>query len=146
MPTRFEEGQVGPEKAQLELINEKGNEKKAELKKILVDKLWTVLSGKTCQGIRDYFGAQLYAKGTKFSRKMLEDIDYMNLSTDKWVGDKRIDALVEKTINNYIIKWKEAEAVVKREQYNLTNGDELPTGIIQLAKVYIAKKRKTQSG
>ena len=134
------------EKAQLELINEKGNEKKAELKKILVDKLWTVLSGKTCQGIRDYFGAQLYAKGTKFSRKMLEDIDYMNLSTDKWVGDKRIDALVEKTINNYIIKWKEAEAVVKREQYNLTNGDELPTGIIQLAKVYIAKKRKLKVG
>ena len=77
---------------------------------------------------------------------MLEEIDYLNLNTDKWVGDERIDRLVGQTINNYIIKYKELDARVKREKYNLTNGDELPAGIIQLAKVYIAKKRKLKVG
>ena len=77
---------------------------------------------------------------------MLEERDYLNLNTDKWVGDERIDRLVGQTINNYIIKYKELDARVKREKYNLTNGDELPAGIIQLAKVYIAKKRKLKVG
>lgn len=61
-------------------------------------------------------------------------------------GRRHLDSLVEKTINNYIIKYKEADAVLKRDKYNLTNGDELPAGIIQLAKVYIAKKRKLRVG
>ena len=111
-----------------------------------MDKLWTRLKDKTTQGIKDYLGAELYGKGAKFSRKMLEEIDYLNLNTDKWVGDERIDRLVGQTINNYIIKYKELDARVKREKYNLTNGDELPAGIIQLAKVYIAKKRKLKVG
>ncbi len=136
----------GSERNQLEGIAAQGDVRKAELKKVLVGKLWTLLSGKTTTGIKDYFGAQLYAKGTKFTQKMLEEIDYQNLSTGKWVGDAHIDALVEKAINNFVIKWKEVDASVKREQYNLTNGDELPTGIIQLAKVYIAKKRKLKVG
>jgi DNA-directed RNA polymerase subunit beta len=134
------------EKNQLEAVNAAGDARKAELKKALVTKLWSLLNGKTTQGIKDYLGTQIYAKGTKFTQKMLDEIDYQNLATDKWVGDARMDALVERTINNYIIKWKEADAHVKREQYNLTNGDELPNGIIQLAKVYIAKKRKLKVG
>ncbi len=136
----------GSEKNQLEAVAAQGEAKKVELKKVLVGKLWTLLSGKTTTGIKDYFGAQLYAKGAKFTQKMLEEIDYQNLSTGKWVGDAHTDALVEKAINNFVIKWKEVDAAVKREQYNLTNGDELPTGIIQLAKVYIAKKRKLKVG
>jgi DNA-directed RNA polymerase subunit beta len=136
----------GIEKNQLETIAAQGETQKAELKKVLVGKLWSLLGGKTSQGIKDYFGVQLYAKGTKFTLKMLEEIDYQNLSNGKWSGDARIDALVEKAINNFTIKWKEIDAHVKREQYNLTNGDELPTGIIQLAKVYIAKKRKLKVG
>ncbi len=136
----------GIEKNQLENVAAAGDVKKAELKKILVAKLWTLLSGKSTTGIKDYFGAQLYGKGTKFTQKMLEEIDYQNLSTGKWVGDAHVDTLVEKAINNFVIKWKEIDAAVKREQYNLTNGDELPTGIIQLAKVYIAKKRKLKVG
>ena len=136
----------GAEKNQLENISVQGDAQKTELKKVLVGKLWTLLGGKTSQGIKDYFGAQLYAKGTKFTQKMLEEIDYQNLSNGKWTGDAHIDSLVEKAINNFVIKWKEVDAHVKREQYNLTNGDELPTGIIQLAKVYIAKKRKLKVG
>ena len=136
----------GTEKNQLENVAAQGDARKTELKKVLVSKLWTLLSGKSTTGIKDYFGGQLYGRGTKFTQKMLEEIDYQNLSTGKWVGDAHIDALVEKTINNFVIKWKEIDAAVKREQYNLTNGDELPTGIIQLAKVYIAKKRKLKVG
>jgi DNA-directed RNA polymerase subunit beta len=136
----------GYEKNQLEGIAAQGEARKAELKKVLVGKLWSLLNGKTTTGIKDYFGAQLHAKGVKFTQKMLEEIDYQNLSTGKWVGDAHVDSLVEKAINNFVIKWKEIDAQVKREQYNLTNGDELPTGIIQLAKVYIAKKRKLKVG
>ena len=136
----------GNEKNQLENVAAQGDVRKAELKKVLVGKLWSVLGGRSTTGIKDYFGGQLYGRGTKFTQKMLEEIDYQNLSTGKWVGDAHIDALVEKTINNFVIKWKEIDASVKREQYNLTNGDELPTGIIQLAKVYIAKKRKLKVG
>ena len=134
------------EKAQLEQIDQRFAAQTSELKQRLVAKLWQLLEGKTTQGIKDYFGAELYAKGTKFSKRMLEDIDYMNLSTDKWVGDAHVDMLIERTINNYIIEWKKYDAEVKREKYNITNGDELPAGVIQLAKVYIAKKRKLKVG
>ena len=134
------------EKVQLDKIDAQFAKEAAALKAVLVDKLWTILKDKTTQGIKDYLGAELYGKGAKFSRKMLEEIDYLNLNTDKWVGDERIDRLVGQTINNYIIKYKELDARVKREKYNLTNGDELPAGIIQLAKVYIAKKRKLKVG
>ncbi len=136
----------GQEKNQLEKVAAEGEVKKGELKKILVGKLWTLLGGKTTTGIKDYFGVQLYGKGAKFTQKMLDEIDYLNLSNGKWTGDARVDELVERTINNFVIKFKEVDAHVKREQYNLTNGDELPTGIIQLAKVYIAKKRKLKVG
>ena len=134
------------EKAQLEQIDQRFVAQTAALKQRLVAKLCQLLEGKTTQGIKDYFGAELYAKGTKFSKRMLEDIDYMNLSTDKWVGDAHVDMLIERTINNYIIEWKKYDAEVKREKYNITNGDELPAGVIQLAKVYIAKKRKLKVG
>ena len=134
------------EKAQLEQIDQRFVAQTAALKQRLVAKLCQLLEGKTTQGIKDYFGAELYAKGTKFSKRMLEDIDYMNLSTDKWVGDAHVDMLIERTINNYIIEWKKYDAEVKREKYNIINGDELPAGVIQLAKVYIAKKRKLKVG
>ena len=148
------------EKAQLEKINDRFSQQIQELTKVLVSKLWTVLQGKTTQGIYDYFGVELYTAGTKFSQKMLEEIGkrsidektgvisgYLTLGPTTWTGDEHIDQLVAKTINNYIVEWKKADAAIKREQYNLTNGDELPqTGVIQMAKVYIAKKRKLKVG
>ncbi|MBO5685733.1 MAG: DNA-directed RNA polymerase subunit beta, partial [Alistipes sp.] len=148
------------EKLQLEKLDERFAQQIADLTKILVGKLWTLLQGKTTKGIYDYFGVELYGAGTKFSQKMLDELarksidektgvmsGYLNLGPCKWTGDEHIDALIEKTINNYIIEWKKADAVIKREKYNLTNGDELPqTGVIQMAKVYIAKKRKLKVG
>ena len=148
------------EKAQLDKLDEKFAAEIAELTKRLVGKLWTLLQGKTSTGVTDYFGVELYPAGTKFSQKMLEEIarkstdektgvvmGYLNLGSCNWTGDAHTDALIEATINNYTIEWKKADAAIKREKYNLTNGDELPqTGVIQMAKVYIAKKRKLKVG
>ena len=148
------------EKAQLDKLDEKFAAEIAELTKRLVGKLWTLLQGKTSTGVTDYFGVELYPAGTKFSQKMLEEIarkstdektgvvmGYLNLGSCNWTGDAHTDALIEATINNYTIEWKKADAAIKREKYNITNGDELPqTGVIQMAKVYIAKKRKLKVG
>ena len=134
------------EKAQLEKLDMAFNEQAEVLRSRLLEKLAVLLKDKTTAGIRDYFGVEIVAKGTRFMQKMLGEIDFLNVAADKWTGDAHLDSLVEKTINNYIIKYKEADAVLKRDKYNLTNGDELPAGIIQLAKVYIAKKRKLRVG
>ena len=134
------------EKAQLEKLDRAFNEQVAELRNLLIEKLSILLKDKTTAGIHDYFGVEVVAKGTRFTQKLLNEIDFLNVAADKWCGDAHLNLLVEKTINNYIIKYKEADAVLKRDKYNLTNGDELPAGIIQLAKVYIAKKRKLRVG
>ena len=134
------------EKAQLEKLDMAFNEQVAELRNLLIEKLSILLKDKTTAGIHDYFGVEVVAKGTRFIQKLLNEIDFLNVAADKWCGDAHLNLLVEKTINNYIIKYKEADAVLKRDKYNLTNGDELPAGIIQLAKVYIAKKRKLRVG
>ena len=148
------------ERAELELLDQKFSKEVAEITKILVSKLWQLVEGKVVANLSDYFGVELYAPGTKFSIKMLEDIalreadektgvaaGYLNLGSCKWTGDAHLDSLIEATINNYVIEWKKADARIKREKYNRTNGDELPTsGVIQMAKVYIAKKRKLKVG
>ena len=148
------------ERAQLEQIDQKFAKEIAELTKVLVAKLWQLVDGKTVSNVSDYFGVEIYSPGSKFTIKMLEDIatrnidekigvvsGYLNLGTCKWTGDEHLDSLIETTINNYTIEWKKADARIKREKYNLTNGDELPTsGVIQMAKVYIAKKRKLKVG
>ncbi|MEG1700507.1 MAG: DNA-directed RNA polymerase subunit beta [Alistipes sp.] len=148
------------EKAQLDKFDEKFAGEISELTKRLVAKLWSVLQGKTTIGVTDYFGAEIYPSGAKFTLKLLEELarkstdektgvvmGYLNLGSCKWTGDAHLDALIEATINNYSIEWKKADAAIKREKYNITNGDELPqTGVIQMAKVYIAKKRKLKVG
>ena len=134
------------ERLQLEKIDAQMAKEAGELKDRLVEKLMVLLKDKQTIGIFDYFGAEVVGKNTKLTQKLLSELDYMNLALNKWTGDEHTDALIERTINNYILKYKELDARVKREKYNLTNGDELPAGIIQLAKVYIAKKRKLKVG
>ena len=134
------------EKHKLEEVEAKFNAEVAALKGLLVEKLYTILKDQESLGVKDYFGAEIEPAGVKFTKKMLEEIDYLNLGSEKWVADSRIAALVETTINNYTIKYKEADARLKRQKYNITNGDELPNGVIQLAKVYLAKKRKLKVG
>ncbi len=148
------------EKMAQEQLDEKFAGQIANLTKILVEKLLKLLSGKVTTGITDYFGVELYPAGTKFTRALLEEISmksideksgvpqgYLNLGSCKWTGDEHLDRLIELTINNYSIEWKKYDAAIKREKYNLTNGDDIPTnGVIQMAKVYIAKKRKLKVG
>ena len=148
------------EKAQIDKLNAKFAEDIAALTKILVSKLWTLVQGKTTTGITDYFGTELYGAGAKFTQKMLDEIarksideksgiasGYLNLGSCNWTSHAHLNSLIERTINNYTIEVKKADANLKRETYNLSNGDELPqTGVIQLAKVYIAKKRKLKVG
>ncbi|MDR1554065.1 MAG: DNA-directed RNA polymerase subunit beta [Prevotellaceae bacterium] len=118
----------------------------AKLKEILVKKLTELLDGKTSHAIVDYYGVEVVAKGTKFTSKVIEDIDYVLINPNKWTTDKEKNTLIKKVINNYLIKYKEQDAESKRRKYNITIGDELPAGIVQLAKVYIAKKRKIRVG
>ncbi|MBQ1680288.1 MAG: DNA-directed RNA polymerase subunit beta, partial [Bacteroidales bacterium] len=91
-------------------------------------------------------GAELLPKGEAFTRELLEQIDYNNVNPAKWTSDKKSNDLIKTLINNYLIKYKEYDAQYKRINYNLTIGDELPSGIMKLAKVYVAKKRKIQVG
>ncbi|MCC8061892.1 MAG: DNA-directed RNA polymerase subunit beta [Rikenellaceae bacterium] len=134
------------EKAQIEKAEAAFNKEVAALRDVLVSKLWTLVNGKTAIGVQDYFGMEVIEKGTKFTQKMLSELDYLNINPVKWTSDKEKNELIKALINNFIIKYKEMDAHLKREKYNITNGDELPSGIIQLAKVYIAKKRKLRVG
>ena len=133
-------------KSLLEQIDEKFDREVAAIRAKLEDKLFTLVAGKTSQGVKDYFGTEIIGKGVKFTLKQLQEIDYHNINPNKWTTDVPKNEMIFKLVNNYIMKYKEAEAVSRRERYNVTIGDELPAGIIQLAKVYIAKKRKLQIG
>ncbi len=133
-------------KTLLDQIDEKLEREVAAILTKLEEKLFTLVSGKTSQGVKDYYNTEFIPKGVKFTLKQLQELDYMNINPAKWTTDKVKNDLVFRVINNYIMKYKEAEAASRRERYNVTIGDELPAGIIQLAKIYIAKKRKLSIG
>lgn len=118
----------------------------AALKAQLIEKLIAVISGKTSQGVKDFCGTDIIPKGTKFTQKLLNSIDYNTVQLTKWTTDAHKNELIRDIVMNYLRKYKEADAQLKRQKYNITIGDELPSGIIQLAKVYIAKKRKIRVG
>ncbi len=130
----------------LDKIEEEFQRNTAELKGKLIDKLFILVNGKTSQGVKDYFNAEVIAKGTKFTQKILQEIDYQNVNPGKWTTDKSKNDIIKTLINNYLIRYKEYDAIYKRKKYNATIGDELPAGIIQLAKVYVAQKRKVKVG
>lgn len=133
-------------KTLLDQIDENFDREIAALRARLEDKLFTIVTGKTSQGVKDYYGTEVIPKGVKFTLKQLQEIDYLSVNPSKWTTDKDKNDLIFRVINNYIMKHKVAEAFARRERYNVTIGDELPAGIIQLAKIFIAKKRKLQIG
>ncbi len=134
------------DKAILPKIDEEFEAKVAELKAIMLEKLLTLTNGKTSMGVKDFLGMDVIPKGTKFTHKVLNDIDFTSVQTTKWVSDAHNAELIKELIQNYIRKYKEYDAYAKRRKLSLTIGDELPAGTIQLAKVYIAKKRKIRVG
>ncbi|MCK9155220.1 MAG: DNA-directed RNA polymerase subunit beta [Paludibacteraceae bacterium] len=134
------------DKAILPKLDEEFDTKAAELKNLLIEKLLTLTNGKTSQGIKDFLGADIVPKGAKFTAKLLNEIDYSTISLSKWTSDAHKNDMIHDLIMNYIKKFKELDAITKRKKFNITIGDELPAGIVQLVKVYIAKKRKIKVG
>ena len=118
-----------------------------DLQAVLVDKLFAIVGGKTAQGVFNDLGEEVFPKGKKFTQKMLNAVDdYAHLVAGKWTTDKDINKLVSELIHNYKIKENDLQGSLRREKFTISVGDELPSGIIKLAKVYIAKKRKLKVG
>lgn len=134
------------EKPILEKIETDYNKSIEELNAKLIDKLFILVNGKTSQGVRNFLNEDVIPKGTKFTLRLLQGVNYINVNPGKWTTDKRKNDTIKQLLHNYLIKYKEIESIYKRKKYNLTLGDELPVGIIQLAKVYVAKKRKIKLG
>ncbi len=134
------------EKPLLDKIDADFNRAVDDLKARLVDKLFILVNGKTSQGVKDYLNVDIIPKGAKFTLKQLQEIDFLNINPNKWTTDKKKNDSIKQLLHNYLLKYKEVDGVYKRKRYNITIGDELPAGIVRLAKVYIAKKRKIRVG
>ena len=134
------------DKVLLAKIDEEYEAKNNDLKDILVDKLMTLTEGKTSQGVKDYTGAEIITKGSKFTVPALKNLEFDGIQSNNWTDDDHTNALIQKLIMNYIRKYKLLDAEMKRKKFAISIGDELPSGILQMAKVYIAKKRKIQVG
>ena len=129
-------------------IDEEYEAKNNDLKDILVDKLLVLTKGKTSQGVKDYTGAEVITKGSKFTAAALKNpnMEYDGIQSNNWTNDEATNELIQKLIMNYIKKYKLLDAELKRRKFAITIGDELPSGILQMAKVYVAKKRKIGVG
>jgi DNA-directed RNA polymerase subunit beta len=132
--------------AQLPKLDEEYEEKLKALKEVLVGKLLTLTAGKKSQGVRDFIGSDVIPKDAKFTANVLLDIDYDTINLSKWTSDDHKNDLIRQTIVNYLRKSKEIDAELRRKKFDISIGDELPSGIMQIAKVYIAKKRKISVG
>jgi DNA-directed RNA polymerase subunit beta len=134
------------EKPLLDKLDREQDSAIEELRSRLIDKLFILVNGKTSQGVKDYYGTEIIPKGTKFSLKMLQDVDFIHVNANKWTTDKAKNETIKNLLYNYIVKHKEIEGKYRRKKYNISIGDELPIGIVQLAKVYIVQKRKVKVG
>ena len=127
-------------------IDEEFNSKVEDLKAILIDKLLELTKDKVSQGVKDYMGSDVIASGRKFAASALEGLDFTTIQLSGWTDDEHLNGLISQLIINFLKKYKLLDAELKRKKFAITIGDELPSGIIQMAKVYIAKKRKIGVG
>ncbi len=134
------------EKASLDKIEKTHEKNENDLLELLVNKLATLLKEKTSAGVSNNFGEMLIGKGAKFNQKNLSNVDYLNVNPLGWTGDAKTDELINVLLHNYSIKYNEELGRYKREKFNISIGDELPTGVLKLAKVYLAVKRKLKVG
>ncbi len=134
------------EKAALEKIEKTHEKNVADVLALLLEKLQVLLKDKTSAGITNNFGEPVLSKGGKFNSKTLSSIDYQNVNPLGWTGDKEVDNSINQLLHNYNIKFNEEIGRYKREKFNLSIGDELPAGVLKLAKVYLASKRKLKVG
>ncbi|OUU49454.1 MAG: DNA-directed RNA polymerase subunit beta [Flavobacteriaceae bacterium TMED68] len=135
------------DKEELDSLERKYDEKFDDLKQVLVEKLFSVVNGKTCQGITNDLGEEIMPKGKKYSLKLLSSVDdYTHLSKSTWTTSKETNSLIADLIHNYRIKENDLQGALRREKFTISVGDELPAGVKKLAKVYVAKKRKLKVG
>ena len=135
------------DKEDITKLEDKYDAKFDDLKLVLIQKLFTIVGGKTAQGINNDLGEEVFPKGKKYTLKMLNAVDdYAHLVGGKWTTDPKLNKLVKELIHNYKIKENDLQGALRREKFTISVGDELPAGIIKLAKVYIAKKRKLKVG
>jgi DNA-directed RNA polymerase subunit beta len=134
------------EKALLEKLDKDFDKKIGDIKAVLIDKLMSVLTGKVTTGIQTIYHEELVSKGSKFTAKLLIDLDYAVVDGNNWTKDEDTNQLVKMMLHNYNMRVNEETGKYKREKFNISIGDELPSGVLKLAKVYIAKKRKLKVG
>ncbi len=132
--------------AVLPKLDEEYEDRLNDLKNLLISKLMTLTEGKTSQGVKDFLGTDIIPKGSNFSAATLREIDFDTINLSKWTTDARINDMIRATIVNYLRKSKEIDAELRRKKFDISIGDELPSGIMKLAKVYVAKKRKISVG
>ncbi|MCX6235813.1 MAG: DNA-directed RNA polymerase subunit beta [Bacteroidetes bacterium] len=134
------------EKDDLTKLDKEFKKQSDELKNKLIDKLTVLVNGKTSQGVYNNFREEIIPKKVKITSKMLVNIDYTSVNPNKWTTDKEKNDFIKQLLYNYNIKYKEILGVYNRKKFVATVGDELPNGIVQMAKVYVAKKRKLRVG
>ncbi len=134
------------EKALVEKLDAHFTKVTKELREKLVEKLFTIVNGKTSQGVHNVYKELLVAKGVKFTQKVLVELEFANINPTKWTTDEDKNELIKQTLHNYNIRLNEELGAYKRDKFAINVGDELPSGIVQMAKVYIAKKRKLKVG
>ena len=134
------------DKVKLAKIDEEHNAKIEDLKDILVEKLLVLTDGKVSQGVKDYTGAEIISKGSKFTMTNLKNLEYGDVQVSNWTEDDHNNKMIAQLITNFMKKFKLLDAEMKRKKFAITIGDELPSGILQMGKVYVAKKRKIGVG
>ena len=134
------------DKAILPKLDEEFESQAEVLRETLIEKLVGLIGDKSSAGVKDFLGTDIVSKNSKFTEERLREIDYTTIQLAKWTTDAHKNELIRRLILNYLRKYKELDAQIKRQKFNITIGDELPAGIVQMAKVYIAKKRKIRVG
>jgi DNA-directed RNA polymerase subunit beta len=134
------------EKTALEKLEKDFEKKAGEIKSILIDKLMGVLSGKVSNGVFSNYKEEWISKGTKFTVKVIQDLDFANVDAANWTKEEDANNLIKAMLHNFNLRINEETGKYKREKFNISIGDELPSGVLKLAKVYIAKKRKLKVG
>jgi len=134
------------EKPLLQKLDEEYDKNNVAVKNALIDKLWELVNGKTSQGVTNNFKEVFIAKGVKFTQKLLQGLDYQNINPTKWTTDDETNEAISQLLHNFTIKYNDLLGSYKRQKFSITVGDELPAGIVQMAKVYLAQKRKLKVG
>ncbi len=134
------------DKPLLEQIDAEMDKELASLKSVLIEKLLKIIGDKKCQGVFNNFKEEVIKKGVKFTEKTLKDIEFLHINPKNWTTDEAVNQMIEITLHNYNLKATDVMGSFKRKKFQISVGDELPNGIMQLAKVYLAKKRKLKVG